>query len=188
MPIERPQSGPVEVVYVEGASVPDRGVVVYQADPHDAGAEDEARAAALRQKAKRQDKRRRARRALEREVAKVDARQERNYPAGMSTPGKLELTIKINALPADVTTDKNGWKAFTLDCDGVPVQVRLRPKMWAKIEAAARDWPLWIASITGRMGKRSGEGFAMEEPAVQTFERKPKPEVPQAAHEPTGTG
>jgi hypothetical protein len=28
----------------------------------------------------------------------------------MSTPGKLEVTIKINQLPTEMTTTPNGWK------------------------------------------------------------------------------
>ncbi len=28
----------------------------------------------------------------------------------MMTPGKLEVSIKINQLPTEVTTTKNGWK------------------------------------------------------------------------------
>jgi hypothetical protein len=99
----------------------------------------------------------------------------------MSTPGKLELTIKITDMPADVTTDKNGWKAFALDCDGVRVTVSVRPKMWTKLEQAAASWPLWVASITGKMGKRTTEGFTLEEPAIQVFERKAKPAPAPAA-------
>jgi hypothetical protein len=98
----------------------------------------------------------------------------------MSTPGKLELTIKINALPTEVTTDANGWKAFALDCDGVRVTVHVRPKMWTKLEQAAANWPQWVAAIAGKMGKRTGDGFALEEPAIQVFERKAKPEPPPA--------
>jgi hypothetical protein len=30
----------------------------------------------------------------------------------MPSPGKLELTIKINEMPADVETVENGWKQF----------------------------------------------------------------------------
>jgi len=33
----------------------------------------------------------------------------------MPTPGKMELTIKINEFPADVKTVENGWKQFELD-------------------------------------------------------------------------
>jgi hypothetical protein len=93
----------------------------------------------------------------------------------MPTPGKLEVTIKINELPSEVTTDKNGWKGFKLDCGGRIVSVNLRPRMWGKIEEAAKQYPLWLAVISGQMGQQNGTGFALVEPAVQTFERKPPP-------------
>jgi hypothetical protein len=93
----------------------------------------------------------------------------------MPTPGKLEVTIKINELPSEVTTDKNGWKGFKLDCGGRIVSVNLRPRMWGKIEEAAKQYPLWLAVISGQMGQQIGAGFALVEPAVQTFERKPPP-------------
>src|SRR5262249_17806079 len=79
-------------------------------------------------------------------------------PLAMATPGKLEITIKINALPTEVRTDANGWKAFAVDCEGVAVSVRVRPKMWTKLEQAAATFPLWVAAIAGKMGKRTAEG------------------------------
>jgi hypothetical protein len=45
----------------------------------------------------------------------------------MATEGKLELTIKINEFPSDVTTAENGWKSFDLDCDGRIFSVSFRP-------------------------------------------------------------
>lgn len=98
----------------------------------------------------------------------------------MPTAGKLEIAVKINALPTDVSTDANGWKSFVLDCDGVHVSVRVRPKLWTKLEQAAASWPLWVAAIAGKMGERSAEGFVLAEPTIQVFERKPKPD-PAAA-------
>jgi hypothetical protein len=102
----------------------------------------------------------------------------------MPIPGKLEVSIKINQVPTDVTTDKNGWKRFRLDCGGRPVDVALRPRMWNKITEAAAQWPLWVASITGTMGASVGQGFVLVEPAVQVFERKPRPEAGDGAPAP----
>jgi len=94
----------------------------------------------------------------------------------MTLQGKLEIAIKINALPTEVSTDASGWKAFTVDCDGARVSVRVRPKIWNKLEHGAATWPLWVATIGGKMGQLTPEGFALEEPSIQVFERKPKPE------------
>jgi hypothetical protein len=96
----------------------------------------------------------------------------------MPIPGKMEITLKINTLPTEVVTDKHGWKRFTVDCGGRPVQISLRPRMWTKIEDAARNWPLWLATIIGQMGQSEGKGFHLLEPAVQTFERKPREPAP----------
>jgi hypothetical protein len=110
--------------------------------------------------------------------------------SAMPTPGKLEVTIKINELPTEVTTTKNGWKEFRLDCGGRTVTVALRPRMWNKIAEAAAAWPLWLAAISGQMGQSVGPGFVLVEPAVQVFERKAKepqaaePGAPPAAPEP----
>ena len=109
----------------------------------------------------------------------------------MPIPGKLEVTIKINTLPTEVTTDKNGWKRFNLDCGGRTVSVALRPRMWTKLEDAAKQWPLWLAAITGQMGQSQGQGFILVEPALQVFERKPRPdpaEVPPIPEPPPMEG
>ena len=93
-------------------------------------------------------------------------------------PGKLECTIKITQLPveSEISTDKNGWKHFHIDCEGHSVLVSLRPRMFQKILDAAKEWPLWLASITGKMGQTQGQGFTLLEPSVQVFERKARPE------------
>jgi hypothetical protein len=101
----------------------------------------------------------------------------------MPVPGKLELIIKFNELPTDVTTKANGWKEFTLDCGGRPVLVTVRPRMWLKLEEAQKIYPLWVASLTGQMGQAHGKGFVLIEPAIQVFERKarvapPAPDAP----------
>lgn len=105
-------------------------------------------------------------------------------------PGKLECTIKITQLPveAEISTDKHGWKHFHVDCDGHSVLVALRPRMYQKIVEASQQWPLWLAAISGRMGQVQGQGFTLQEPAVQVFERKARPApAPPAATPPAAT-
>lgn len=101
----------------------------------------------------------------------------------MTIPGKLEVAIKINQLPAEVITTKNGWKEFKVDCSGRTVTVALRPRMWTKLEQASKEWPLWLAAISGQMGQSVGQGFILMEPSVQVFERKAKEPAPQAGPE-----
>jgi hypothetical protein len=98
----------------------------------------------------------------------------------MTTPGKLEVTLKINQLPTEAITTKNGWKEFKVDCGGRSVTVALRPRMWNKLTEAAESWPLWLATISGQMGPSIGHGFVLAEPSVQVFERKDKDGPPPA--------
>ena len=100
----------------------------------------------------------------------------------MSTPGKLELTIKINEFPTDVKTVDNGWKEFDLDCDGQVVTIKVRPKVFKKLEQAQENYPMWVAAIAGKMGESTKAGFVLDQPNIQVFERKPKePKEPQEA-------
>jgi hypothetical protein len=96
------------------------------------------------------------------------------------TTGKLEVTIKINELPANVQTNKDNWKVFHLDCDGRVVEVSVKPKVWKKLEDAAANYPMWVAAISGKMGESKSKGFVLLEPNIQVFERKPKEPKPEA--------
>jgi|SRR6185436_6829414 len=101
----------------------------------------------------------------------------------MALEGKLELIIKINALPSEVKTDKNGWKSFVLLCSGREIAMTVRPKLFNRLTEAAAKWPLWVASVEGKMGKATAKGFVLEEPNVQVFERKAK-DKPEGAEAP----
>lgn len=94
----------------------------------------------------------------------------------MTIPGKLEITIKINEFPAKVETVENGWKAFDIDCDGRIASITVRPKVFKKLEEAQANYPMWVAAIGGKMGELTDRGFVLNEPNIQVFERKPKPE------------
>jgi hypothetical protein len=99
----------------------------------------------------------------------------------MPTPGKLELTIKINEMPADVETVENGWKPFHLDGDGQLVRVTVKPKVFKKLEQAQENYPMWVAALAGKMGEPIEGGFVLDQPNIQVFERKPKEPKPEAA-------
>lgn len=92
----------------------------------------------------------------------------------MPTPGKMELTIKINEMPADVRTVENGWREFDLDCDGQLVRVKVKSKVFRKLEEAQTNYPMWVAAIAGKMGEPMQGGFVLDQPNIQVFERKPK--------------
>ncbi|MFN4979219.1 MAG: fertility inhibition FinO-like protein [Pseudanabaena sp.] len=96
----------------------------------------------------------------------------------MGVQGKLELTIKINELPNDVSIDQNGWKSFDVDCDGQFFNVTVKPKVFKKLEDAQANYPQWVAAIAGKMGEATETGFVLLEPNIQVFEKKPKEAKP----------
>ena len=94
--------------------------------------------------------------------------------------GRLELTIKINEVP-EVNTVENGWQEFFLDCDGRIVTVKVKPKVWKKLTQAQEQYPMWVAAIAGKMGTATPDGFILEQPSIQVFEKKPKEPKPENA-------
>lgn len=88
--------------------------------------------------------------------------------------GRLEVTIKINEMPTSQPVE-NGWHKFEVDCEGTLFSITVRPRIWKKLVAANEEYPMWVASITGKLGKRSNKGFVLDSPAIQVFEKKQKP-------------
>jgi len=84
--------------------------------------------------------------------------------------GKLEISIKINSLPQ--VQQVNGRCHFKIDCDGQVFQVSVKPKMWAKLETASVNYDQWVAAIAGKLGAATTDGFVLEEPNIQVFERQ----------------
>lgn len=105
----------------------------------------------------------------------------------MLTSGKLELIIKINEFP-DAQTVENGWKQFDLDCDGKLITVKVKPKVFKKLEQAQADYPMWVAAIAGKMGEATESGFMLDQPNIQVFERKPKEPKPEGEEAPSSNG
>ena len=96
----------------------------------------------------------------------------------MAISGKLEITIKINEFPADVETIENNWKSFDLDCDGTVFTVIVKPKVFKKLEQAQESYPMWVGAIAGKLGATTEKGFLLDNPSIQTFEKKPKEPKP----------
>ena len=96
----------------------------------------------------------------------------------MAVQGKLELTIKINELPAIASKDTNGWITFNLDCDGRIFTATVKPKVFKKLEDAQANFPQWVAAIAGKLGNPTENGFVLDEPNIQVFEKKPKESKP----------
>ena len=94
----------------------------------------------------------------------------------MAVPGKLDVTLKINQLPqAKPATAQT--VLFAVNAEGQTVVVELKNKMWNNLKTAAETYPQWVAAITGKMGEAVEGGFRLVNPAVQVFEKKPKPDA-----------
>ncbi|MBD2566119.1 MULTISPECIES: fertility inhibition FinO-like protein [Nostoc] len=89
--------------------------------------------------------------------------------------GKLEIAIKINQLPQAKTVD-NGWQQFDI-CDRRIISVTVQPEVRKKLTDAQASYPQWVGAITGKLGQETENRFALEEPNIQVFGRKPKPEA-----------
>lgn len=49
-------------------------------------------------------------------------------------------------------TVENGWKEFDLDCDGQIITMKVKPKVFNKLEQAQESYPMWVAAIAGKRG------------------------------------
>jgi ProP effector len=88
--------------------------------------------------------------------------------------GQIEVCVKINELPADSRTLRNGWEEFIINTNGQMVKIAVRPKTWKKLQRALHEFPVWIAHIRGKMGTHIKGGFELLTPGVQIFEKHPK--------------
>jgi hypothetical protein len=101
----------------------------------------------------------------------------------MAIPGKLDVTLKINELP-EAKPASAQTMLFAVQADGRTVVVEVKNKMWNNLKAAAANYPQWVAAITGKMGEGVKGGFRLDGPAMQIFEKKPKPDAAAAPAEP----
>ena len=92
----------------------------------------------------------------------------------MAIPGKMDLTIKLNTLPPAKATPSGGMM-FAIKVDQRVVVIELKAKAWNNMKKAADSFSMWVAAITGQMGEDVEGGFWLINPAVQVFEKKPKP-------------
>ena len=91
--------------------------------------------------------------------------------------GKLELTIKINTLPQVIQV--NGRCHFKIDCSNQIFQISVKPKLWAKLETANSSYEQWVAAISGSLGAATADGFVLDDPNIQVFERQASKQVDQ---------
>lgn len=86
----------------------------------------------------------------------------------MSMLGKLQLTIKIDQVPAGVKTIENGWKQFEIDTGGQLVTLTFRPQVFKQLEQAQENYSLWVAVIVGQISN-SDKGFLLKDCSATVY-------------------
>ena len=90
-------------------------------------------------------------------------------------PGRLELTVKFSELPQPLPV-QDGLKIGVQTGEGIVTAI-LPPKVWRKLEQAAKDYPQWVAALSGALERFADGEIALKHPALQVFEKKVRPEV-----------
>ena len=55
----------------------------------------------------------------------------------------------------------------------------MKQKQWSKLETASSTYAQWVAALSGKLGAATSDGFVLEEPNIQVFERSAKQNEPQ---------
>jgi len=116
-----------------------------------------------------------ARRAAARQALPPDATP---IPKENLVPGRLELTAKFSELPQPLPV-QGGVKIGVQTAEGTVTAI-LPAKVWRKLEQAAKDYPQWVAALSGSLARFAEGEIALKHPALQIFERKARPETEPA--------
>ncbi len=113
-----------------------------------------------------------AERAAARESLPSDATP---IPKENLVPGRLELTAKFSELPPPLPV-QGGVKIGVQTAEGTVTAI-LPAKVWRKLEQAAKDYPQWVATLSGSLARFAEGEIALKHPTVQVFEKRARPEA-----------
>lgn len=102
-------------------------------------------------------------------------------PKEHCVPGRLELVVKFFELPAPLIL-QDGVKIEVETREGT-VTTTLSLKSWRRLEQTTKDYPVWVAMLSGPLGRMEAGEITLQNPVMQVFERKPKPVINPAASE-----
>ena len=91
----------------------------------------------------------------------------------------LDICVKITELPTELNTNAQGTKEFFVTANNRQVFIALKAKQYNKLVEAQTKWPNWIGRISGKLGAPTNDGFILEQPSVQAFEKVIKVEITQ---------
>ena len=97
----------------------------------------------------------------------------------MATPAKVQVTCKINQVPAHHQLSDQRIEFFLDDGNKHLFTVRMKPKLFKKL--TDHGYAQWVAAITGEMGVATETGFELQNAAVQVFEKKAPPDGARGA-------
>ena len=97
-------------------------------------------------------------------------------------PGRLELAAKFSELPWPLPVP--GGMKISVPAGEWTVTAILPAKVWRKLEQAAKDYPQWVAALSGSLERIKDGEIALKHPALQIYERKARPETAAEAPEP----
>ena len=100
-------------------------------------------------------------------------------PKEQLVPGRLELIVKFSDLPQPLPV-QDGLKIGVQTGEGIVTAI-LPAKVWRTLERAAKDYPHWVAALSGSLDRFADGEIALKHPAVQVFEKKARPEAEPAA-------
>ena len=103
-------------------------------------------------------------------------------PKEQLVPGRLELTAKFSELPRPLPV-QGGIKIGIETGEGTVTAI-LPVKVWRKLEQAAKDYPQWVAALSGSLERIEDGEIALKHPALQIFEKKARPETAAEAKAP----
>ena len=83
----------------------------------------------------------------------------------------LSLTCSANSLmKSPIVTSGAG---NVTKCDHL-FSATVKPKVFKKLQDAQVNFPMWVAAIADKLGNPTAQGFVLDEPNIQVFEKKPK--------------
>jgi len=71
-------------------------------------------------------------------------------------------------------TKKTQIRRSRFNCPVPLFTATVKPKVFKKLQDAQANYPEWVAAIAGKLGNPTENGFVLDEPNIQVFEKKPK--------------
>ena len=92
---------------------------------------------------------------------------------------RAEVALKFNAIPQVQEIDKGRVELKLTTPNGTVFTIDLKAKTWRKAEKSMQEYAEWVGSVSGKLGAKTDDGFALDGAGIQVFEKKPKEPKPE---------